>query len=1129
MQLTRNPFLITSSLLLLAATAGAQTWDGNGTSSAGGNWSTANLWTLDTVPTTGNTANLDDTGANRTIVYDTGASGALGTLNFNQSSAFANILDIQKSLTVTNAITLGASSGTERISIGSTAASFVLTPSGGITLDSGGELVMTATGNGTTGYFFGNIGGSGTTTLQGGTLTVAPTTGTSTGTSANNTHAGSLTMTSGSLIIDNITGQQDRRLLIQGAVNISGGTVSITKAAVTGNLTFGSGSPVIFNPDSFTTNLSMSLDRTSAQSLSTNKTLGNMQFRGTGVKTLTSSASGTGLGQIQIFDNNSTTANSSTTLKLGSNLTSSSGAAMPAAQAFGNTHESGRVDLGIDTNGFTLDLTAGASSGAWTPNTSTQTGVTNTVWNLSGSGVIKANRFTFNTAAVTTNVAANTVLTAAGGNSTATTLSGTGTIDAASTFRYSGTAALATPATLTSNRTIGKLDVTSGTFKLSGTLNAAGTTTVTGGTLLVPLTASLYGGTTASWTAANLNVISGGTLGFNVGGTGEFTTTDVTTLLTNLASSSDNGLRAGATLGFDTATAAGSTFTVADTLANTTGTTGGSLGITKLGSNTLVLSATNTYTGATTVSAGTLQIGNGSTTGALSTSSSITNNGTLAFNRSNAVTQGTDFASVISGTGAVIQNGTNTLTLSGSNTYTGLTTVTAGVLQVSNSAGLGGTAGGTVVNASFNSTLGTSLDLNGVSIGSGESLTMASGSLSTDSRATLRTVGTTTNTWAGGVLLTGSKLVQFNANTGGQLTISGAVTHSSFAGSVNLRGGGTGTLSGGVTLSNSTTITVNDASVWNINTSGNTWGNTNLFKGTLVLGANDALPTTSTISFGANAGGAGIIKLNGKSQTVAGLTTTVTTTTNKVVGGSATAGALTVNNSTANTFDGVLGGTGTDENNFSLTKSGVGTLTLSAANTYTGTTTITGGSLALAASGSLGSNQIALNGGNFNVSAVSGGYTLGTGQQLTGSGSLTGTVGIDGTLAIGNSPGTMTFENNLVLNIGSISNFEINGFTLGNDDLALAAVAGSQTVAFNGGTLNLLFQSGFSTEGTVKIFDFDTYAGTGFTAINTSGLASGFTASFNAADGIVTVVPEPGVALLGGLGLLALLRRRRTL
>lgn len=884
----KNHRLASSSAALFIALAASPgvlaatiTWDGNGANDASGTWSLGDHWDPTAVPGAADTAVLTDvTSGTRIVTFDTAATSPVQQIDFNQATAAAtNVLDLQKSLTVTHAITLGAAAGTERISIGSTAATnFVLTPSGGITLNPGGELVMTSAANTAgTSFTFGNIGGAGTTTIQGGTLTMAPTTGTSSGTSASNTHAGSLTMTSGSLIIDNLSGQPDRRLQIQGVVNLSGGTVSSTKDAAPSNLTFTSGSPVIFNPDSFSTNLNMSLDRSAgggAQSLSTDKTLGNMLFRGTGVKTLTSSASGTGIGQIQMFDNNGT-GGSRTTLQLGSNLNSNAGANMPAAQSFGNTHESGRIDLGIDTNGFTLDLTAGATSGAWTPNASTQSGVTTTVWNLSGSGVIKANRFDFTTTGVTTNVAANTVLTAAGGNSTATDLGdlgGTGTLDATSTFRYSGAAALTTAATLTSNRAIGKLDVTSGTLKLSGTLNAAGTTTVAGGTLLIPLTASLYGGTTGSWTAANLNVLSGGTLGFNVGGAGEFATTDVTTLLTSLAASSDNGLRAGATLGFDTTNASGATFTVADALADTTGSTGGALGIHKLGSNTLVLGTANSYTGHTTV--------------------------------------------------------------------------TAGVLRVSNG-GLGGTAAGTTVNGSVNSTTGTALDLNGVSIGSGESLTLASGSLAGDVRTTLRTVGTTTNTWAGSVLLTGSKTVQFNANFGGQFQISGPVTHSSFTGAVTLRGGGNGTLSGGVSLGSSTVVSVNEAtSVWNINTSGNTWGNTNLFRGMLVLGANQALPTTTSLNLGGT-DGSGILKLNGWSQTVAGLTTNVTTTTNKIINASATAGALTVNNSAANAFAGVLGGPDTDENNFSLTKSGSGTLTLSGTCSYSGDTTVTEGTLSL--------------------------------------------------------------------------------------------------------------------------------------------------------------------------------------
>ena len=849
-------------------------WDGNGNNDSGGNWSTGVNWSTDTVPGSADTAVLTDVSSgSRTVTFDATAVSPVQQMDFNQTTASSiNILDVQKSLTVTNLINLGSETGTERISIGSaSSASFVLSPTGGLTLNPGGELVMTATGNGTSGYFFGNTGGSGMTTIKGGTLTVSPTSGTSTGTSASNTHAGGITMTSGSLVIDNITGQQDRRILIQGVVNITGGSVTSTKAVAAGNITYASATPIVFNPDFFNTNLNMTLDRAGDQSLSTNRTLGTFLFRGTGVKTITSTATGNGIGQIQMFDNNAT-AGSQTTLKLGSNLTSNLNAAMPAAQSFGNTHELGRIDLGIDTNGFTLDLTAGLNAGAWTPNASAQTGVTNTVWNLAGGGVIKANRFVLSLSAVTTNLAASTTLLAAGGNSTANDLSGAGTLNASSLFRYSGSAVLATPATLTSNRAIGKLEVTSGNLRVSGTLNANGSTTVSGGTLLIPATTSLYGANSANWTAANLNVLAGGTLAINVGGTGEFSAADLTTLLTNLTASSDNGLRAGATLGFDTTNAAGSIFTISQILADTSGSTGGSINIHKLG-------------------------------------------------------------------------GTTTLNLSAANNYSGLTTVSAGILRISNHSALGNTNSGTIINGSINSTLGTLLDLNGVSIDSGESLTLASGNLTGDSRVTLRTVGTTSNTWAGPIIITGSKTVQFNANPGGQLILAGPITHSDYTGPVSLRGGGTGTIAGGIFLSSSSNITFNETtSVWNINTSGNTWGNTNLFRGTLILGADHALPMTTSLNFGGT-DGFGTLKLNGKNQTVAGLTTNVTTTTNKIVNGNATAGLLTVDTNGTNTFHGVLGGAGTDENNFSIVKSGIGTLFLSAVHTYSGNTTVNGGTL----------------------------------------------------------------------------------------------------------------------------------------------------------------------------------------
>ena len=105
---------------------------------------------------------------------------------------------------------------------------------------------------------------------------------------------------------------------------------------------------------------------------------------------------------------------------------------------------------------------------------------------------------------------------------------------------------------------------------------------------------------------------------------------------------------------------------------------GGTSGLTKIGSGTLTLTATNTYTGGTTIGAGTLQLGDGATRNG-SVSGTITNNGALIIANPTAQT----FANSITGNGGFTKTGNGTLTLSGSNTYLGGTIISAGTLRLS--------------------------------------------------------------------------------------------------------------------------------------------------------------------------------------------------------------------------------------------------------------------------------------------------------------------------------------------------------------------------------------------------------------------------------------------------------------
>lgn len=538
---------------------------------------------------------------------------------------------------------------------------------------------------------------------------------------------------------------------------------------------------------------------------------------------------------------------------------------------------------------------------------------------------------------------------------------------------------------------------------------------------------------------------------------------------------------------------------------------------------TTILTGTSTHNGGTIITGGTLQLGNSGTTGSIT--GGVLNNATLAFNRSDAY----QFNGVIFGSGVVQQNGAGITTLAANNIYQGGTVFNAGTLSVGADTNLGNAAGGLsfnggtlqVTGTSFTSTartinwgangggFDTANALNSFTvnqaIGSGGALTkLGAGSL----------VLTAANTYVGGTTIAAGTLQLGNGGTAGSITgdvinngvlafnranayqFDGAI---SGTGALQQNGTGVTSLTAANTYGGGTTITAGTLQLGNGGTTGSIVGNV-LDNSTFAVNRSDSLTLAGQIS------GTGTFQQLGTG-------TTILTNANTYSGGTTIAGGtLRVENNAAlgsgavittgsvldyangitlanpiqinsnHTQLQVLAGSATQAGVISelngprpLEKIGAGSLTLTADNSYTGTTTVSGGILDV--TGSIATSILT------NVSA----NALLTGTGIVGN----TTIANGGAFAPGNgTPGSsMTISGNLALQSGALYLVQVNPGAS-----SFADVSGSATL---NGTVSATFANSGILARRYTILSAAGGISGAFGALANTNLSSNFTTSFS--------------------------------